>query len=352
MLNPPLLEGLASTIVQTSRLKTHVISRGPADGAPVVLVHGNVSAARFWEELMLAFPPSYRVLAPDMRGYGRSEQAPLDATRGVRDLSDDLFELVQTLELDRPHLVGWSLGGNVGLQYAIDYPDALRSLTLVAAGSPYGFGGTHGLDGQPNSADYAGSGGGTANPEFVTALKQGDRSADTPIAPRNVMNSFYFKPPFRSPREDVFVEEMLTTYCSPNNYPGDLVPSENWPLVGPGTRGVNNALSPKYLNQRAFASLPVRLPVLWIRGDADQIVSDTSLFDLCMLGQLGAIPGWPGAESHPPQPMVSQLRALLEEYALNGATYREVILHDCGHSPHIEQPAAFNTALFDFLSQV
>jgi pimeloyl-ACP methyl ester carboxylesterase len=351
MLNPPLLDGLEGSLVETGRLKTHIITRGPQDGVPVLLIHGNVSAARFWEELMLALPETYHVVAPDLRGYGRSERAPLDATRGVRDFSDDLFALVEALGLDRPHVVGWSLGGNIAVQYAIDHPDALRSLTLVAGGSPFGFGGTHGLDGQPNSPDFAGSGGGTANPQFVAALAAGDSGDSSPVSPRNVMNSFYFRPPFRSPREDVFVAEMLTTHCAPANYPGDSAPAEHWPGVGPGTGGVNNALSPKYLNQRALADLPSRPPVLWIRGDSDQIVGDSSLFDLCMLGQIGAVPGWPGAESHPPQPMVSQLRAVLDEYAANGGEYREIVLAECGHSPQIEQPEAFNAALFAFLDQ-
>ncbi|HYF61887.1 MAG TPA: alpha/beta hydrolase [Herpetosiphonaceae bacterium] len=345
------LAGLEAALVETGRLTTHVISRGPQDGVPVLLVHGNVSAARFWEDLMLSLPHSYRVIAPDLRGYGRSERAPLDATRGVRDFSDDLFALVEALGLDRPHLVGWSLGGNVAMQYAIDYPDALRSLTLVAAGSPFGFGGTHGLDGAPNSPDFAGSGGATANPQFVAALAAGDRGADSPVSPRNVMNSFYFKPPFRSPREDVFVDEMLTTHCSPQNYPGDSAPSDNWPGAAPGTGGVNNALSPRYLNQRGLAAIRPQPPVLWIRGDSDQIVGDASLFDLCMLGQLGAVPGWPGAESHPPQPMVGQLRAVLDEYAAAGGQYREVVLPECGHSPHIERPAEFAAALVEFLAQ-
>ncbi|KPL85570.1 alpha/beta fold hydrolase [Herpetosiphon geysericola] len=351
MLNPPLLAGLTARVVQTPRLAMHVLERGDPNNQPIVLVHGNVSAARFWEELMLVLPDDYYVIAPDLRSYGRSERLPLDATRGVRDFSDDLDSLLQTLNLRQPHLVGWSLGGNIILQYALDYAANVRSLTLVAPGSPYGYGGTHGHDGQPNSPDYAGSGGGTANAAFVEALKNQDRGAG-PVSPRTIMNSFYFKPPFRSSREDMFVDEMLQTYCSPQNYPGDLVASENWPLVAPGTGGVNNALSPKYLNQSSFATIQPQPPVLWIRGDADQIVSDASMFDLCMLGQLGLVPGWPGAETHPAQPMVGQMRAVLENYAAHGGDYQETVLANCGHSPHIEQPSLFNTALLDFLTQV
>jgi pimeloyl-ACP methyl ester carboxylesterase len=255
MFSPPLMDGLSARMVATARLNTHTLVRGPETGEPVVLVHGNVSAARFFEEVMLALPEHYYVLAPDMRGYGRSERKPVDATRGVRDFSDDLKAFVDALGLERFHLLGWSLGGNVALQYAIDYPADVRTLTLLAPGSPYGFGGSSGLDGTPNNAEYAGSGGGTANPAFVQAIAAGDRSAEQPISPRNVMNAFYFRPPFRSPREDVFVEEMLLTHVDPTHYPGDLTATTAWPGFGPGTTGVNNALSPKYLNQAAFATI-------------------------------------------------------------------------------------------------
>jgi pimeloyl-ACP methyl ester carboxylesterase len=124
---------------------------------------------------------------------------------------------------------------------------------------------------------------------------------------------------------------------TPGNYPGDMTSSQNWPNVAPGTAGVNNALSPKYLNQANFADASQKPPVLWIHGADDQIVSDTSLLDFGFLGQLGAIPGWPGAEDYPPQPMKTQVRTVLEAYKANGGTYQEVILADCGHSPHIEK---------------
>ena len=73
------------------------------------------------------------------------------------------------------------------------------------------------------------------------------------------------------------------------------------------------------------------------RGADDQIVSDTSLFEFGFLGQLGAVPGWPGAEVYPPQPMITQIHTVMNNYAANGGEYSEVVLPDCGHSPHIEK---------------
>ena len=106
--------GIGSREVSTPRLKTHLLETGPQEGLPVLFVHGNVASSGFFEETLTALPPYYRGLAPDLRGFGRSEPKPLDATRGMRDLSDDLYELMKALgyaEEDRKvHLVGWSLG--------------------------------------------------------------------------------------------------------------------------------------------------------------------------------------------------------------------------------------------------
>jgi len=91
--------------------------------------------------------------------------------------------------------------------------------------------------------------------------------------------------------------------------------------------------------------------VLWVRGDSDQIVSDASLVDLGYLGQIGAVPGWPGAGVYPPQPMVSQVRAVLDRYRAAGGRYQEHVLADCGHSPHLEKPAEFHALVGGFLQE-
>jgi pimeloyl-ACP methyl ester carboxylesterase len=340
MANSLLLPGIAQHVVNTDRLNVAYLAAG-AGATPIVLVHGNCSSSLFFQDFMLALASTgrYTLYAPDMRGYGDSEVLPVDATRGVRDFSDDLAAFARALALPAFHLLGWSLGGSVAIQYAIDYPGMLRSLILESASSPFGFGGTKGAEGTPVWPDYAGSGAGTVNPDFVQSLAKGDRSSDQTSA-RTVMNSFYFKPPFRvaADREEIYVSAILSTRtASPGNYPGEVVASPNWPNVAPGRLGVNNALSPKYLRQDDFVTCQIKPPVLWMHGLDDQIVSDTSLFDIGFLGQLGAVPGWPGADIYPPQPMKTQIRALLEQYKANGGEYREVALPDCGHTPHIEK---------------
>ena len=62
------------------------------------------------------------------------------------------------------------------------------------------------------------------------------------------MNSSYWSPDYRLPseREEILVDEVLLTVTGEGGYPGDLTPSDNWPNVAPGTRGILNALSGKY----------------------------------------------------------------------------------------------------------
>lgn len=342
---------VSTRTISTPRLEVHLRQAGPDDAPPLLLVHGNVSSSEFFDQLMGRLGRTRRCLAPDLRGYGLSQRVPIDATRGVRDFSDDLVALLDTLGVARPvDLLGWSVGAGVVLQMLIDHPERVRSLVLEAGMSPYGFGGTRGVEGTPVWPDHAGSGGGTANPEFVERLASGDRSEESPSSPRNVMNAFYVKPPFRFSPEDEerYLTAMLQTAVGEDVYPGDSTSSENWPGVAPGTRGMNNAISPRYFDLSHLTELAVRPPILWVRGADDQIVSDTSLFDFGYLGSVGAIPGWPGEEVYPPQPMVSQLRAVLDGYG----EYQEVVYDECGHSPHLEHPERFAEEVGGFFDSV
>ena len=348
--------GVESQQIETSRLRTHVLTAGPPGAPPLVLVHGNVSAARFFAETMVALAGDYRCVAPDLRGFGRSEQLPVDARRGVRDFADDVRALLAEgglLPAAQPvHLLGWSLGGGVALQYAIDHPGAVASVILESPMSPFGFGGTRDAGGIPCWPDYAGSGGGTASPEMVRRIEAGDRGTQDQTSPRQVLTHLYGNP-VSVPREveDALVESMLEMAIGPANYPGDTAASPNWPGAAPGEHGVNNAISPKYCDLSGFAGLGGDGPdVLWIRGDTDLIVSDTSLVDLGHLGALGAIPGWPGPDVFPAQPMVGQMRAVLGRYAAAGGRYTERVLPGCGHSPHLERPAEFAADVAGFLA--
>jgi len=149
--------------------------------------------------------------------------------------------------------------------------------------------------------------------------------------------------------EEVIVASMLSTRTGEDHYPGDAVPSPTWPGTAPGTRGVLNTMAPTVFDVSGIVDLPVKPPVLWLRGDADVVVSDTSTSDVAYFGQLGVVPGWPGEEACPPQPMVTQTRAVLDRYAASGGAYREVVLPGVGHSPQVERPEESVAALLEHL---
>jgi pimeloyl-ACP methyl ester carboxylesterase len=345
-----LFDGITSRRVETPRYTANVLERA-GEGTPVVFVHGNVSSSLFSQPTMLALPEGVRALAIDLRGFGDSETKPVDATRGLRDFSDDVVSVLDALGLDRVHLVGWSMGGGIVMQLLLDHPDRVASLTLESPVSPYGFGGTHGPDGERNDADGAGTGGGGANPDFVARLEAGDTSADEQTSPRTVYRTAYVaQPDTQSAHEDLWVASMLTTKTGPGNYPGDSVVSENWPGFAAGTRGVLNTMAPQHLDLSGIADLATKPPILWIHGEKDAIVSDTSFFDLNYLGQIGVVPGWPGEEVAPPQPMVTQTRAVLARYTANGGSVTEVSLPEAGHAPHLDEAAAFDAALAQHIS--
>jgi pimeloyl-ACP methyl ester carboxylesterase len=329
--------------VQTSRLRTHCWVDGPQDGVPLLMVHGNLTTGRFWQSLAerLNQGQHFRMVAPDLRSFGRTEALGVDATRGLRDWSDDLRALVEALgwaDAARLHAAGWSMGGGILQQYELDHPRDLASLTLIAPLSPYGFGGTRGADGALDYADRAGSGGGTAAPEFVRRLAAGDASDAEPMSsPRVIMRSFFWSPRYVAPDEDELVAEVLLTRTGDESYPGAGRTSANWPGVGPAERGVNNAMAPGWCNTSGFGDLERPVPVLWIRGDEDQVVSDQSMFDFGTLGKLGAVPGWPGEDVFPPQPMIQQSRAVFMRRESHGGQVREIVLEQVGHGPLIER---------------
>lgn len=347
----PTLPGITAKTVTSARLTTRVLFSGAEDGTPVIFVHGNASSATYWEETMLALPAGFRGIAMDQRGYGDADPAQkIDATQGLGDLADDIKALMDTLRIEKAHFVGHSAGGGVMWVFMMQYPQMCQTVTLACPSSPYGFGGTK-ADGSPVWDDFAGSGGGTVNPEFPKLVAAGERGIDNPASPRNIMNAFYWKPPFIPAREEDYLSSLLSTHVGAEDYPGDMTPSSNWPNVAPGTKGLINALTPKYVkNITPLYSINPKPYILWVRGSHDQIIADGSMFEMGFLGSLGAIPGYPGVEAYPPQPMISQTRSVLEQYKANGGAYEELVIEDTAHSPYIEKPAEFNAAFHRVLT--
>jgi len=341
----PVIEGITTRIVTTGRLSTRVLFAGPDDGIPVLFIHGNFSSATWWEETLTALPPQYRGIAPDQRGYGGADSKVLiDATRGMGDFVDDALALMDHLGHDRFHLVGNSLGGLVVWWMMADAPKRLLSVTLAGPGSPFGFSGTKDASGTPTTPDFAGSGGGLINPALIQSLLDGDRYTISDFSPRGVMRRLVWSGEQIPQREDALIDAMFRAHIGERQLPGDKEESPNWPFVRPGKWGATNAMSPKYVGnlvERILAAEP-RVHALWTYGAVDLAVSNSAASDPGTWGPTGLLPGFPGSDAYPSQPMMDQIRKMLDDYSRHGGSYDEVAIEGSGHVPFITHPAEFN----------
>lgn len=100
-------------------------------GEPVILVHGFGSSRDSWNRFAGRLTKQYRVIAPDMPGWGESTRIETESY-GYPKQVERLREFITTLGLGRVHLVGHSMGGFICSAYAAQYPDEVISLGLIA----------------------------------------------------------------------------------------------------------------------------------------------------------------------------------------------------------------------------
>ncbi|MGP4081495.1 intracellular short-chain-length polyhydroxyalkanoate depolymerase [Pseudalkalibacillus sp. R45] len=109
----------------------------PGGTCNLVLLHGNMASSDQWDLLMEHLDPRYTVYAVDLRGYGKSTyHTPIQS---IRDFSKDLKLFTDELGLKSFHLMGWSNGGGVAMQFAADYPEHVEKLILLASMSTRGY---------------------------------------------------------------------------------------------------------------------------------------------------------------------------------------------------------------------
>lgn len=119
---------LAVPILPIDDLELSYLDEGRGD--PVVLLHGLGSSSLDWEGQLPALSGRYRVVAPDLRGCGRSRhRGPFS----VSGFAGDVAALLDAVG-EPAHVVGLSMGGMVALQLAVDRPDTVRTLTIVNSG--------------------------------------------------------------------------------------------------------------------------------------------------------------------------------------------------------------------------
>ena len=100
-------------------------------GRPLVLIHGGLMSSAMFGPVLPALAADHQVVSVDLQGHGRT--ADIDRPLDVRLMADDIAALIDHLRLDKPDLVGYSLGGGVAFFTAVKYPDKVGKLVMAAA---------------------------------------------------------------------------------------------------------------------------------------------------------------------------------------------------------------------------
>src|SRR5256885_9704881 len=98
-------------------------------GRPLILLHGGLGSGEMFGPILPTLAERHQVIAVDLQGHGRT--ADIDRPIDIRLMADDIAALIDHIGLDKPDLVGYSLGGGVALQTAVKYP--AKGRTPVAA---------------------------------------------------------------------------------------------------------------------------------------------------------------------------------------------------------------------------
>lgn len=132
---PPPCEGVRRSFVEARGVRFHVSEAGPADGRPVLLLHGWPQHHWTWRDLLAEPPPGLRVIAPDLPGYGWSGPAPHRWAKD--DVAADVVALIAALGLERCLLVGHDWGGFVSHLVCLDAPELIEGHLVLNVGHPW-----------------------------------------------------------------------------------------------------------------------------------------------------------------------------------------------------------------------
>jgi pimeloyl-ACP methyl ester carboxylesterase len=100
-------------------------------GRPLILLHGGLGSGEMFDPILPAFAENHQVITPDLQGHGRT--ADIDRPIDVRLMAGDIAALIDHLGLDRPDIVGYSMGGGVALHLAINHPSRVGRVVAASA---------------------------------------------------------------------------------------------------------------------------------------------------------------------------------------------------------------------------
>ena len=272
---------------------------GPGNGRTAVLMHGKNFCGATWEDtIRVLVEAGWRVIAPEQIGFCGSSK-PRGYQFSFAQFAANTRGLLDALGVERPVLIGHSMGGMLATRYALQYPDAVARLVLV---NPIGL-----EDWQAEGVPYA----------TIDALAEGERrtTADTIKA---YQQKFYYDGKW-APRYDRWVDMLAGMYAGPD---AEIVA---W----------NQAqTSEMVFTQPVVHELQsLRVPTVLMIGGKDRTA--------------------PGANRAAPE-----VAARLGDYPLLGRRAAEAIPHArlvafpaLGHSPQVEAPDSFHPALLEVLAE-
>ena len=114
------------THVEANGLRVYYEVHG--EGEPLLLIHGGTATSQSWASHLPAFTKHFRVIAPDSRGHGRTDNPTGEL--GFHVMADDVAALIQALGLQRPLVLGYSDGGQIALELGMRYPGLAGALVL------------------------------------------------------------------------------------------------------------------------------------------------------------------------------------------------------------------------------
>jgi len=100
-------------------------------GRPLILLHGGLGSGEMFGPILPALAEQHQVIAVDLQGHGRT--ADIDRPIDIRLMADDIAALIDHLGLDKPDVVGYSLGGGVAFFTAVKYPEKVGRLVMTSA---------------------------------------------------------------------------------------------------------------------------------------------------------------------------------------------------------------------------
>jgi pimeloyl-ACP methyl ester carboxylesterase len=131
-----------STVTQTDGISTqpgqfvpvnglHMYYEECGSGKPLILLHGGTVTCHMWQPHLSCFVPHFRVITPDSRAQGRTDNPTGELS--YRFMADDVAAFIQALGLTKPLVFGYSDGGQIALEIGMRYPNLTGGLVVGAA---------------------------------------------------------------------------------------------------------------------------------------------------------------------------------------------------------------------------